>query len=366
MTNSQRFVEPKVFLVGATALDVVGVRDYLEYSGNSDFLDAIGRAANDDVKPAEILISMYAKLCYKSLSIGQNANLTAVRDIKGNLAGIFKQAHGSCLEHVSVNFIVTDCSRVFTHEQVRHRVGSAYSQTSGRYCRIDLGGLRVVWDPILDGCEEEAIAAIEAIEKSIYLMECKKGLREPPEGSNAEMEDCFDGTTKVEKPELMWAPKTKGVDFNHKKKLTSAFRRFAPNGQSNEIGMTLNIRTIRHAILMRTSRYAEREIRLVYNQIYRLMKDKYPLLFADSKERTVDDLVEVYGMKMNPYERQLEDHELSDLEIELRNRGYVTYASDYVDDEKDEVPVGSGAEEEAGLPSSKKGPFSSAPGGTSA
>ena len=38
-------------------------------------------------------------------------------------------------------------------------------------------------------------------------------------------------------------------DFAHKKAATSALRRLAPNGQSNEMGMTQNLRTLRHTIL---------------------------------------------------------------------------------------------------------------------
>jgi len=322
MSKFKRFVEPKVFLLGYTSQTMAGILSYLEYTGQEDFYETLQEVDKDGVEPAEALISMYAKLCYKSLVIGQNANLSQVRDIKGNLAGILKSAHGSVLEHVSMNFIVTDCSRILTHEQVRHRVGAAYSQTSGRYCRIEPGTLQLVLDPILNGCEDLGEAHIEFTERTIYLIECRKGLRKPPYGLTADQvpmdaafrpilsilvdgKDLFDvvmalnsnNAIPTEMAELVsrtwdeatgepkerltdkdmdelrehltWIPtgKADGVGFAYKKKVTSAARRFAPNGQSNEIGMTLNIRTLRHVIMMRTARFAEWEIRVVYERI---------------------------------------------------------------------------------------------------
>lgn len=341
---TDRFVEPDVHLVGYTATNMSGILEYLEKSGNLEFREALKKAEHEGVQPAETLISMYAKLCYASLSVGNNANITQVRDIKGNLKGIFDHAHGSVLEHVTVNFIIRNCSRVFTHELVRHRVGSAYSQTSGRYCRIDIGGLKVVWDPILDGCEEEAEAVLLAIEKGIYLMECKKGLREPPEAHpSADELDCFyangpgiwvDHIVQVHK---MWVPKAKGVNFARKKKLTSAFRRFAPNGQTNEIGASLNIRTLRHTILMRTSRHSEWEIRKVFEKIYFMVREKFPLLFADAKEEVVEGIVEVTGMRMAPYDRELKDFSFAELQAEMDRRAEAV--------EGKPEPKGSGAEE---------------------
>ena len=320
-SEDARFVQPKVFCVGYTEADFVGISAYLRYTHQEDFEKTIDQAAEEGLSGAEILISFYAKLCYKSLIVGPNANLTQVRDIKGNIKGLHKTAHGSVFEHVGINFIVTDCSRVYTHEQVRHRVGVAYSQTSGRFCRIDIGGLQVVWDPILDGCEDIAEHILQEVEKGIYLMECRKEMREPPAAfPNAGPEDCFaDGGNAIESPAMMWVPSSK-LPFTTKKQLTSAFRRFAPNGQTNEMGMTLNIRTLRHTIMMRTARHAEREIRIIFGQVYEIVKAKYPLLFCDAREEIVDGLLEVSGMRMNPYDKLLEDYSVNDLDAEIARR----------------------------------------------
>ena len=104
-----------------------------------------------------------------------------------------------------------------------------------------------------------------------------------------------------------------------KKKLTSYLRRNLPNGQANEIGVTLNIRALRHLVQMRTSRHAEWEIRLVFGQIYDLVKAKFPLIFHGAKETKIGGLVEISGMKMQPYEA-LDMFTDEELEKEMRRR----------------------------------------------
>ena len=92
-------------------------------------------------------------------------------------------------------------------------------------------------------------------------------------------------------------------DKTLKKQLTSALRRFLPNGQSNEIGFTVNIRQLRHIVQIRTSRHAEWEIREVVGQVYDLLNLAYPLLFYGSSAEVVGGQLEVSGMRMQPYDK---------------------------------------------------------------
>lgn len=264
-----QFVTPEVYFVGHSQIDAAGLESYLRASGNEDFLQTIEAARRQGLSDGEVLCSFFAKLCYKSLTLGQNANVSRVRDIPDNLRACWDQGHGSVWEHVSLNFVVRNCSRILTHELVRHRAGTAFSQTSGRYVRGD--EVDIVFDPILDPVRERALALQRHIEQEYLAMVDEMGL-----------------------------PGMK--DFTLKKKVTSALRRFLPNGQSNEIGFSVNLRALRHTVQLRTSRHAEWEIRHVFNQIYRLTKDKYPLLYHGAREDVVDGLVEVSGMRMQPYE----------------------------------------------------------------
>src|SRR3954469_12889793 len=132
-----KFVTPKVFLVGYTGIDMEGLWEYLKEAQAEEFADSIRAADGEGLSDGEILCSFYAKLCYKSLVLGQNINVTRTRDIPGNVQNAMEQGHGSVFEHAWLNLVTTDCSRVFTHELVRHRTGTAFSQTSGRYVRLD-------------------------------------------------------------------------------------------------------------------------------------------------------------------------------------------------------------------------------------
>lgn len=254
------FVQPKVYLIGCTGFDMNGVEAYLRESGNEQFLQSIDEARRQGLSDLEILCSLYAKLCYKSLSVGHNKNIDRVRDIGSNITNCFDVGHGSVFEHSWLNFIAADVSRVFTHELVRHRVGTAYSQNSMRYIRVD--SVPLVLDPILEPVKDKVEALLNQIERTYK-----------------ELEDHFD---------------IKRTDsFDRKKKLTSAFRRILPDGIANEIGFSLNIRSLRHVIQLRTDRHAEWEIRFVFNKIYEIIKDKYPILLHGGHTELVDDLLEV-------------------------------------------------------------------------
>jgi len=72
-----------------------------------------------------------------------------------------------------------------------------------------------------------------------------------------------------------------GVPFHVKKEVTSALRRLAPIGLSTDIVWSANVRTLRHVIEMRTAAGAEEELRLVFDQIARVMQREAPGLFQD-------------------------------------------------------------------------------------
>ncbi len=284
-----KFVEPRTFMIGHTTVDENGLRAYLEHTNQIEFLESYHAAIQDGLSPEEALTSFYAKLCYKSLVLGFNDNVSRVRDVKSNIENCLKTGHGSVFEHVWFNFVTTNCSRVLTHELVRHRIGVAFSQTSGRYCRID--SIDFVTDPLLADVEGEIEAIVTKIQESYKSMAETIGLS---------------GDT--------------GMAFPLKKKITSALRRIAPNGQANEIGWSVNIRALRHILMMRTSRHAEREIRLMFNEVYQIVKERYPLLVSDAVEEEIDGLLEIRGMKMQQYDIRLADFNDEMLIAELKTR----------------------------------------------
>jgi thymidylate synthase (FAD) len=255
-----KLVLPKTYLIGQTSVNYGEIERYLRETEQEEFLDDIAEAKANGLADGEILCSLYAKMCYASLTTKKNNNISKVRDIKSNVESTLDSGHGSVFEHCQLNFLTTNCSRVFTHELVRHRVGSAYSQTSGRYVRTD--AINFVHDPILDPVKDKIEDVLAYIQKAYN-----------------EMEQVLD----IENI----------TSFATKKKLTSALRRILPNGQANEIGFSLNLRSLRHLIELRTSEHAEFEIRLVFGQVYDLMKQKYACMFVDAKEEIIDGLLKV-------------------------------------------------------------------------
>lgn len=248
-----RLVEPKVYLVGKTAMVSTGVDEYLRDIGSPEW------KPDDGVSDGENLVEMYGRMCYRSWQPydeskpdATNPNVTRVRHGNKQYMGhILNVGHGSILEHISLNFIVQNCTRVCTHELVRHRAGTAFSQESFRYVRLE--DIRF-WLPPEAANDPEARKLFD------------EAIREM-EGWQSRLAAIF----KIGKI----------GDFGIKKALTSMFRRLAPEGVATCIGFTANLRSLRHMIAMRTAESAESEIRLVFDQVARICKMEYPNVFQD-------------------------------------------------------------------------------------
>ncbi len=247
-------VEPKVFLVGETRLVEEGLSDYLAHVGAPEW-------TSDAPSDAEKITEVMGRLCYRSFEPGLNPNVTRVRE--GNapyLANIVNVGHGSVLEHGVVNFIFADVSRVVTHELVRHRAGTAMSQESLRFVRLDALSAYVPTHI------RENDAGMEIFVRTFeQLEELQREL--------AEVYDIDNEKT-----------------FAVKKKLTSAFRRIAPIGLATTIGWSCNFRSLRHVIENRTDPHAEEEIRYLFGEVYDVVKKRYPNFFADYEVEMVDGL----------------------------------------------------------------------------
>lgn len=247
-------VEPKVFLVGETRIVEEGLQAYLKHVGAPEW-------KTDAPSDSERLCEVMGRLCYRSFKPGLNPNVTRVRE--GNdtyLSHIFEVGHGSVIEHAVINFIFADVSRVFTHELVRHRAGSAFSQESLRFVRLD------------------RLSAYAPL----HIRENEKGM------------EIFAKTLEHLEQVQRDLAKIYAIDdekkFDVKKKLTSAFRRIAPDGVATTIGWSCNFRALRHVIEMRTEPNAEEEIRLVFGKVFEVVKERYPNLLGDYETEMVDGL----------------------------------------------------------------------------
>jgi thymidylate synthase (FAD) len=241
---------PAVFLIARPSIDIEGMRGYLEDVGGESWLERRLEEAGGAPNGGELIVEFGGRACYRSWEPGLNPNVTKVRtDQREYFANILRSAHGSVLEHANWSFALRNVSRVFTHELVRHRAGSAFSQESLRYVRLTDIGFRV--PPALEPIREQVVSIVEQLE---------------------ELQVSAAGELGIDQ---------EGVPFHVKKEVTSALRRLAPIGLSTDIVWTANARTLRHVIEMRTADGAEEELRLVFDQIARVMQAEAPGLFQD-------------------------------------------------------------------------------------
>jgi thymidylate synthase (FAD) len=248
--HTLRETRPQVFLIARPSVDLAGMRAYLESVGGASWLDRRVEESDGSPNAAEQLVEFAGRACYRSWEPGLNPNVTRIRTDRAEyFANILRAQHGSVLEHANYSFALRNVSRVFTHELVRHRAGSAFSQESLRYVRLTEIGFRV--PPALEPVRDQVVSLVEQLEEF--------------QASAAEALGIDD----------------EGVPFHVKKEVTSALRRLAPIGLSTDIVWTANVRTLRHVIEMRTAPGAEEELRLVFDDIARIMRAEAPHLFQD-------------------------------------------------------------------------------------
>jgi thymidylate synthase (FAD) len=246
--------KPTVFLIARPAIDVEAMGGYLREVGGESWLTRRLEQSDGQPNAGELLVEFAGRACYRSWEPGLNPNVSKVRtDQREYFANILRSAHGSVLEHANYSFALRSVSRVATHEIVRHRAGSAFSQESLRYVRLTDIGFRV--PPALEPVRERVLALVEQLEE--FQVSAAREL-----GIDSE-----------------------GVPFHVKKEVTSALRRLAPIGLSTDIIWTANVRTLRHVIEMRTAEGAEEEMRLIFGRVAALMQAEAPGLFQDFERR---------------------------------------------------------------------------------
>ncbi|GLZ03163.1 hypothetical protein Acsp03_06300 [Actinomadura sp. NBRC 104412] len=247
-------VEPEVYLVARPELDYNEVARYLRDVGGESWLGRLDRGELDaELNDPQNLAEFAGRLCYRSWEPGLNPNVTRIRtDQDAYLKNILRSMHGSVLEHISFSFVLHNVSRVLTHELVRHRPGTAISQESLRFVRLqDIPFWFPEWAREDAELMKRATALLEQMEEFQGWMAARFGLDD------------------------------EGVPFAEKKHKTSFMRRFAPEGVATGLVWTANVRTLRHVIENRTAPGAEEEIRLLFGRVGEVMRREAPALFGD-------------------------------------------------------------------------------------
>lgn len=240
--------------------------------GLSDFLDGFdpelefGQYVNDPdaLSPLEELTKIAGQLCYMSFGKGRTKNENA----NGYLANIKSSGHGSVMEHGNVSFLLYGESRSVTHELVRHRAGTGFSQVSQRYVSGKV--LRFVERPEFQN------------DDWLHQRFLKKA--DMWASDYEEMAQYLIAKQKLGDPMLSAESKT-----DLRKRVQESARSELPNCTEAPIVMSANIRSWRHILEMRASSHAESEVRRLAFSIFLCLKDIAPLLFEDYTIKELPD-----------------------------------------------------------------------------
>lgn len=267
----------KVYLIGRTEPVVSQINEFLR-NENLDWptpnnLGLVGPHEDLDpkVRPNETLIELFGRCCY--MSFGKKAGSANNLDYLDNLIGLSREgiAHGSVTEHINFNLLVVGGGRGFSHEQVRHRVGWAYSQLSTRYCDFEREDEDGSWDPgfVIPPLAQIDEATVEFMTESI--VQARKNYTTALHKIEAALKEKF-------KDKLATMNEREGRTFL-RKAARGVARDLLPISTEAIMGMTGNCRSIWNSIVMRASEAAEASIRDIYVQIAQIMEQELPHVY---------------------------------------------------------------------------------------
>jgi thymidylate synthase (FAD) len=150
-----------------------------------------------------------------------------------------KRGHMSCVEHVSLTFLLSGVSRALTHQLVRHRLAS-YSQKSQRWVKENGFGYvtpqSIKNESIALAIFTNAMGFLANVYKTLIKMEIRK-------------EDA---------------------------------RYVLPNACESTIAVTMNVRELLHFFSLRTCNRAQWEIRDAAEKMLVLAREAIPILFENA------------------------------------------------------------------------------------
>jgi thymidylate synthase (FAD) len=209
-----------------------------------------------ELTPGAQLLKTAGQTCYASFGPKRTMNENAKRYFD-NLAS---SGHGSVFEHANYSFFLYGISRSNTHEVVRHRAGTAFSQLSQRF----------VSGSVLRFVERLEYQDVPALHKR-FEQRIDQFAQE-----YAEVAEELAGLQSEGHRTLSAEAKT-----DMRKRVQQVARSVLPNETETTMVLTANVRAWRHMIEMRTDPHAESEIRDLFFRIFLCLRVAEPILFAD-------------------------------------------------------------------------------------
>lgn len=277
--------------LGLTVEQVAGVLRQISEPAPASIPSAPGqeaRKAND----AEALVALCGKRCYNSFVPALNPNVSKIREDMGDyIRNILKSGHGSVLEHATFTFAIEGCTRVFTPEMNRHRAGTAISEGSLRYIRLE--DIAYWLPPSLTRTPEETEALRQdadgdLADKELFLRAKRK------ERTEQLLAEAFESDEKIYLDLCNLWDIDNLTSFHDKKKLTSMFRRIVGMGMATGGVWTMNVRALRHILASRTAEGAEEEIRWVFDLIADIVVEELPFGLVDFARNEKGEWIPAY------------------------------------------------------------------------
>lgn len=226
-----------------------------------------------------------ARLCYSSASIEELKDKVTPEDAEKFLKMILEIGHGSILEHSSITFGIEGVSRSLTHQLVRHRVGSSYSQKSQRY--VSEGQFEyIIPKPIAkyDDLKADYIKCMERLQEeynAITLGLLIEQIKEQFE-SGYENEKLQEAINILEdRQEIVQLLKqTDRKLYSKLEKLAIENARYVlPNACETKIQVTMNVRALFNFFKERLCDRAQEEIRDMAFEMWKACMEISPTIF---------------------------------------------------------------------------------------
>ncbi|HYY43924.1 MAG TPA: FAD-dependent thymidylate synthase [Actinomycetota bacterium] len=252
-----------VVLISKPDVDIRGLAGFLE--GFDDNLGFPGYLDDPtELTPAATLLKTAGQTCYASFGPRRTTNENASR----YFANLSSSGHGSVYEHAVFSFLLYGVSRAISHEIVRHRAGTAFSQLSQRF----------VSGRVLRFVERPEYQDIPSLHKR-FEHRIDRLAREYQEVAD-ELYDLQAGGD----PRLFAEART-----DLRKRVQQSARSVLPNEAETLLVLSANVRSWRHMIEARTDPHAESEIRDLYFRIFLCLRSLDPVLFGDYDIRQQPD-----------------------------------------------------------------------------
>ncbi|MGI5892316.1 MAG: FAD-dependent thymidylate synthase [Bacillota bacterium] len=189
----------------------------------------------------EQVVAAAARLCYstkKAVQVMDDFNETNTDEFISKLVSM---GHFSPFEHVSFTFAIDGVSRALSHQLVRHRIGSSFSQKSQRYVKESDQG-QIVKPNSITG--------------------------------NSRANEIFDQT--IEQIYTAYS------QLLHMDIPAEDARYLLPNATVTNLVLTMNARSLLHFFELRCCRRAQWEIRALAERMLELVQGVAPIIFSSA------------------------------------------------------------------------------------